>query len=498
MLKAGYTYCTRCGRVTTGAYYYSVDDNRWVRLKLGRRGKIDIELYDIEQKKDDDVNNEDGYYRGFGEYEDGQDQYEEPKEQRTYYSRNNSDENKIKDIRCITRLTRNHIPHSINVTCTFSSGEAQTSIYERRCPFCVNEYKDNNNDKNSVPLIAGLGDYPTYVIGVIGNTGVGKTCWISSVFSQSNLNAANCGRTNGSADTGYILSALGANGSQVHKPDKTELNALGETGIIQIVRLLGERRDATPEPVAQVLLVDFPGEYFETNDEFVKHAHHIICGSDGYSGVDAIVLMTDPFDRERIRNINNTQNNGNNGNRSEENNNANEGEQRVCDISTVYGILQENYKQRIGKYPPLAVVMNQIDNMIEFSDDSESKKNSKKKPPMQDFPGTESVPLFDEYTFPKNDGDMYRMEQLLPRIALETSLLRKIEDTMGAIDAWGRYAGFMIKACEVYTKKDKKTGKDVEWADFVRSINVMDPLLWILNELDIFPIEGVRPENYFK
>ena len=103
---------------------------------------------------------------------------------------------------------------------------------------------------------------------------------------------------------------------------------------------------------------------------------------------------------------------------------------------------------------------------------------------MYNINGDKSLPqicLLTEDTFAAQGRAMYQKRALLPRIALETALLKKFRPIVELATNQTRAAGFLIKATTPTEESD--------FLNFADSINVMDPLLWILNELDIFPLE---------
>lgn len=80
-------------------------------------------------------------------------------------------------------------------------------------------------------------------------------------------------------------------------------------------------------------------------------------------------------------------------------------------------------------------------------------------------------------TFPANGS--CAPGALVPRVALESTLVRR----MGGVGAFlmaqnPRTAGFLVKSCENVGAMDS----------YVNPINVMDPFIWVLHQLKLFPL----------
>ncbi|MBE6686483.1 MAG: hypothetical protein E7591_04540 [Ruminococcaceae bacterium] len=417
MLSAGYVFCTRCGRATADAYYHCGEYNCWVQLKRGIFGKIYAELYTPKHLKSDTT-----------------------VESVTYCAP--------------SKRTRVRTQHQIQISCKLRNGITRNANFTRSCPFCVGTHPDWTGVHNLIP---GLGDYPTYVIGMIGNRTVGKTSWIESVSYPENIRKVNSGKLRNTGYSGYILNINQPGEAKVRAPKATPLNDSGSTNIINILRK--DEGKKVNETVAQVLLLDFAGELFkrENRDVYNNSVRRLFDGRDGvegkegFDGVDGIILMTDPQDYCLQGGINDVFN-------------------------------SVNGTSALFTHVPIAFVMNKIDLM--FNDPPEQH--------LGENPSYPCVPLFSEITFNNLQGEwMYQKDVMVKRIDLENALLKKILPLIAHTETYAKCAGFMVKSTSVTpdTEANEEQELRVNYSD---TLNLMDPLLWILNELDIFPIENLK------
>ena len=114
---------------------------------------------------------------------------------------------------------------------------------------------------------------------------------------------------------------------------------------------------------------------------------------------------------------------------------------------------------------------------------------SKQFPTVKDLSKNNKVPLFNEHTFCTPTS--YQPDIMFPRMALEHTIASQLIPYAlhsEFIDA----QGFLVQSCvdKTVTQKDA-AGQETECLErnYDCSMNVMDPLLWILNQLHIFPVE---------
>ena len=211
---------------------------------------------------------------------------------------------------------------------------------------------------------------------------------------------------------------------------KTAFGSTGETNVLLITE------NATKKPVAAVMLTDMAGEMFapENRKRFKETAAYCAFQSGmGFDGVDAVLFMDAPDD------------NG---------------------LTDAYNQVSET---KVLTNKPVAYVLNKVDTLFDT-------------PPRVPLSNSdESVPLFTEKTFFTDPYSPYGKENLIRRISLQTYIARNYKGLAKKILLDNENsAGFLIKTCSPVSQTI------VSFAD---SINVMDPLLWILNKLDIFPIQ---------
>ena len=411
MLQAGYVFCTRCGHATSDAYYFNGELNIWVQLVRKFGGRFAVVKYTPPNLigADEDLSDE-------------------------------ADFTLVEEGRGI-----NVLQHNINVECKIG-----TSVISRRfkrcCPFCVGkrpEWSDVNE------IIPGMGSLPTYVIGVIGARTVGKSSWIHALSCAPNMNYVNSIRDNTRGVPTYILSAVTLADDRDYLPEATPVKSLGNTRIMKIVK----REQGEPSvEVAHILVLDFAGELFsvDNKDLFDDSLGHIFRGGVGFSGVDAVVFMTEPNEQDQI--------------------NPDTG-RILYSLAETYNRVNSELNLLAGK--PIAIVMNKVDKYFE--------NPPKFKDTVRESSG--EIPRLTRDTFVENNGAMYRKDILLSRVALENSLLKKIKPMVETLSNEAPCVGFLVKATAPFTDNG------AEYVNFRDSINVMDPLLWILNKLDIFPIE---------
>lgn len=304
-------------------------------------------------------------------------------------------------------------------------------LFKRCCPVC--------SVKGAVhEVFEGLGDLPTYVVAVIGTKSVGKSCWIHALGCVENQNAL--------ANYQYRIKSARAESSNVANMSSTLINRRGETALLTISKRVG----STFRDIVKVLMLDVAGELFskDKKEEFLKsQAYTLFKGTDDYSGVDAVIFMDSADD--------------------------NKAKKDVADITEVYNSVN-GFKLLQDK--PVAYVLNKVDMLFE-------------NPPMTPVMGSDKkAPLFTADTFKNYGEDIYDKSKLMSRFCLEKMILnssnfRAIAESI--FDDNPHSAGFLIKTVQPYCEDE--FGINIR-NDYTDSINVMDPIIWILNELDIFPI----------
>lgn len=328
------------------------------------------------------------------------------------------------------------LPHRITVNCQVAGKEVETT-FTHSCPFCVGKKPEWNSVSEMLP---GMGNLPIYVIGVIGARTVGKSCWIHALSNPANLVNVNYLRIGDNDEYGYLLSTAEVTEAADHPPQATPVNALGKTRMMSVILRKGMQRT----DVAQILVLDFAGELFarENAGRYNDTVAPLFRGTVGYSGVDAVVFMMDHKNDDERYSLAETYN-------------------RV------------NAELKLLEQKPVAFVMNKVDKLFDNPPTCEVEAGTQRV----------EIPLLTEDTFCRQGRGMYSREQILPRVTLETMILKQMKPLVARATTENHSAGFLVKATTPYV------ADGVDMLDFEDSINVMDPLLWILNELDIFPIE---------
>lgn len=310
------------------------------------------------------------------------------------------------------------------------------SIHEmkRCCPFC----RDNAGKYINTQLPVDSGRYDTYVIAMVGERTVGKTTWLQSVAIEKNL-----AMVNSVAAYDYKLDFIYKNPAFSAPPGATPVGAAGKTNYLRIIE------KSTGKIVANVILLDAAGELYNQINDDSCILRKFLFGMGEYPGVDAIMYFESAMAHmDKIR--------------------SKKDLDLMQSAFAVYEAM-ESANALTGK--PVAFVCTHTDEMLE-------KKS--RIPKTKDHYGKEMVSLYCESTFA--DGMNYEPAVLLDRRVQQDIICR----TMGAnvlINADHTRCGFMIQSCE-----DTKLEDGTPINDMTTNFNLMDPLLWLLNRLRIFPI----------
>ena len=299
--------------------------------------------------------------------------------------------------------------------------------FHRCCPNC-----------NGSEVFSKFGLLPTYVIAIIGARTVGKSSWIHALSSINNQNKL-LRRTypycidSSRWEVGF---------------DSIEATPVGEMGSSRLFTISkrGSRR-TRKKAVANILLLDFAGELFASSgekstvrDEEFARMCRLLRGTHVYDGADAVIFMDAPN-------------------------------------SQFDPVIPYNSVQELGvlEEKPVAYVVNKIDKMFD----------NPPKIKLQDCDVKTDLFTKDTFTL-STSADVYKKSEIVPRVLLETYLATNYNELARRILTENpRSAGFFIQTTadpdEGASARPSDIGSDV-------SINVLDPIIWLLNELDIFPI----------
>lgn len=313
----------------------------------------------------------------------------------------------------------------------------------RACPKCAEEknvYRE---------MLREVGKYPTFVVGMIGEPAAGKSAWLDSIATLKNIAAVN--------DEEYLnrLSYITITVPK-KRPASTPVDSRGQTKLLEIKNRVDNRT------VALVYLVDVGGELYKmsrTENDMKNRSHQktfvrkFLGGNGDYPGADAFIFVAPAVSKNKVSDS-------------------------VMSALEIYSDLVMDGLV-IGK--PLAFVMTHADELIEQNIFQEIDAGGH----------TVRVPVMTKDTFTKPTS--YRWSDLRGRVAVEHAIARAYDtpvlDTQNAITK-----GFLVQSCSLI-KEEQETSegkKNVLMEDFSQNLNVMDPLLWVLNQLKLFPLEGVR------
>ena len=341
------------------------------------------------------------------------------------------------------QLTENVDPHKTGLPEKFEvffPDTPQPVMMWRTCPECFHRC-----DRT------GLGTLPTFVIGMVGCRSSGKSAFLNSIAFPQHVADVN------RAQHPYLLAI----------EPRPHIQGLSEATLKMgrgMTKLLTIRHRSNNHPVAHVVLLDVSGELFGDTKgstdgkqahptqsvQDLAHLSSILAGTAGYTGVDA-VIFTDPIPGAPV---------------------SSDADPLRFNAATV----MSNCSQMNMSFNdiPLAYVFTHLDYYFDK---------------MQDFPryrrdgnDTRNYPLASAYTF-AFQPDEHARAKLVDRIYIEDNIARSLPSFVPADRNKDITKGFLVSSC----KCENVDGLGfVE--DYTYSRNVMDPLLWILNKLRIFPL----------
>lgn len=309
----------------------------------------------------------------------------------------------------------------------------------RTCPHCARQ-----NDR------ANLGALPTLIVAMVGLRSSGKSALLNSISYPSHVAAVN--------DEGYPYHI-----SLSPVPQESGLAAATPRMGRGMTKLLTISHRSNGVPVCHVLMLDVSGEIYGdvANKESEKPTRepdntlwdevinpnelsNILSGDAGYPGVDA-VIFADPIP----------------------------GSKPVTKDALKFGAAnimnQCVFLNTNLELLPMAYVFTHLDHYT-----------SKTFPTYQQ-PSGPPIPLASDMLF---RNGRYSPAQLIDRIYIGDTIARRMPSFVPAARNKHITKGFLIQSCSC---GDIPGIGRVE--NYTNSTNVMDPLLWILNKLHVFPLK---------
>lgn len=319
------------------------------------------------------------------------------------------------------------------------SGESNPSRAVRCCPHCRSE------------LFLNHGEQPMYVIAMVGDRGAGKTAWLDAVSNPTNTSKLYDAGYPNKLDFVNISSKTGISAA-------TAANNLGSTRFLQILNARDNNK-----VVAQVLLRDVAGELFTDTPDTLWQ---LLTPNGEYPGPDGFVFVEPPEGMKKYP--------GKQGTTAAD----------ILNRCRINGVFQGH---------PVAWVETHLDARIE-----------QKKFPKVSNTGLDAMSAT-TFQNAKGDPGYYRKNVLLDRIAKQNSIcFGAIGPDVLLAKSGSARQGFLVQSCSTHPGMVEKLDDNgnpvldqdgnpvlepgiVE--DRTNSINVMDPLVWLLHQLKLFPLE---------
>ena len=298
-----------------------------------------------------------------------------------------------------------------------------------------------------------IGLVPGYVIVIMGVPGAGKTSWLGSIATNAmnpllaldypyTLDHNNpTGRTEGIAAT------------EITNSDSSNTN------YIQV------RHKETGEVVALVYLLDYSGESFLPNwylnnpqdsadparkAEYIEVVKHLLKGTcgDGYTGLDALMILESAVPTNGSSDL-------------------------TQDLRIVKGIESPEF--------PIAYIATHADKLIEQEAVCAQQENRAPIITEKTFPATaytnETTRALSRHFTPNALADRFHIQHHIAKYVLpKQNLGGQVEQRF--LD---KTQCFMVKSC-VYIEETRKN-------DYTKQFNTVDPLVWILHQLKLFPLK---------
>lgn len=318
----------------------------------------------------------------------------------------------------------NTLPHSIDVSFRRKSRKGRT-INQTFERICP---LCHENDDAVTPLKKNYGLYPTYVVVITGGRGSGKSCWLAAVSTSTNLAHLKANHYP------VQLSVTDLRGDYIIIP-VTNLDDIGETQLFWIQDRNGNR-------IASLLMRDMPGEIFARGSDQATEADakhwRFIKSSREYPGLDALLFFTPAALPE-------------------------EGEMRKAQSMAVEAVNRINLEMDQDQVH-IGAVLTHLDQV-------EHCHTAPGKPPML-APGS----------FRTDSPGTYSPTSISARGPLIHKLSRSLNSTANHLcNNTPSSQAFLVNSCV-------RTDSHSNDLDFTKPVHVMDPLIWLLNQFQLLPL----------
>ena len=314
-------------------------------------------------------------------------------------------------------------------------GEEKTPVeYKRACPYCGVSLMQNNECM--------LGQVPSMVVVLVANRNEGKSAWCSSMVDGDNQKKLAYARYPYMINFGVVT-------RRKQLPETTSMDDSGESLYMSVVE------EKTNRPVAGVYLIDVAGEVWlgEKDAELktLRDTHKI----------DGVFYMERTIVKDQSDNPN-----GDN----------------------IAFQLVQSFPTDI----PIGYIRTMFDELIDQSGhtpDGVSNQRIKRTP----------LPMIPEKYFRNYSEDdrgsgvqlnpfqYFNKDVLQERIPIENLVAREIVGDGGLLHNTNTM-GFLIQSWKPYdTERSSSQGR--QEGDPHQNMNLYDPLIWMLNRLNIFPLE---------
>ena len=339
-----------------------------------------------------------------------------------------------------------------SVWCYFDGAKGGITELRRCCPNCYEGASDNRENPGDVKVVKThfkryVGRVPMYVVALIGATNAGKTAFLGALGSGA-LRPLN--------EQAYPYKLKLSEPNDVIQVSKTTAK-YGDTGNSNFIEIW-ERNRQEEFPAAMVFLVDIGGENFQEKEMNSLHdapprkntpLDRLINGDRlDHPGIDGAILVDPAVSND--------------------------------ETVSIVGMIRDFYQ--VLNRGPVAYVFSCADKLIA----QEAERAGRER----------EIPMLTRDTFPNRTytnehvsrlARYYLPERIRERLVIQEeiamSICRPGYREMVDFHAQHQHHGFVVRSCNPYYEGDKKKN------DYTHQFNVADPIIWLLNRLNLFPLK---------